>query len=184
MSSVLAVLIDNECSLKELSYKGPCPPLKILERFMVSQTELEKAIFVRGRLGMCQDQSGNSGPRTVQANPLNTGLFWIPLLSVILKNRRLTEINCHCRLFNQPRRQSEVTDVCNTLSRKAYFGLCMRVAVSVTDCDPNLFRALTTNVNLDILFRFFICKSNLEVCLRHLPITTFEGRFSIRFFFI
>lgn len=69
-------------------------------------------------------------------------------------------------------------------SRKAYFGLCMRVAVSVTDCDPNLFRALTTNVNLDILFRFFICKSNLEVCLRHLPITTFEGRFSIRFFFI
>lgn len=110
---VLAVLIDKACLLNEFSYKGPCPPLEIHERVMVSQTELEKVIFAGGRQCMCQDRAENSEPRELRVTAPNMGMFCVAILGALMKNRSLAEIVCRCSNTPQPHRLNEVFEACD-----------------------------------------------------------------------
>lgn len=112
-ATVLGVLIDRRCLLKEFSYKGPCPPLEILHQFMRSQTELRKVGFAGGPQCMiCQDEAENDEARAVGAISRNMRLSWIAVLGVILKSGSLTEIECICSRSVQPHRHTEVGKVC------------------------------------------------------------------------
>lgn len=112
-STVLAVLADKGCLLKEFSYKGPCPPLELLQRFVTSQTELQKVVFAGGPQCICQDGAEIGESNAVRANSRNMGMFWMPILGILLRNRSVTEIDFHCSKFTRPRRQNEVTAACN-----------------------------------------------------------------------
>lgn len=113
VSTVLTVLIAKGCLLEEFSYKGPCPPLELLQHFVVSQTESLKVVFAGGHQCICQDGAENDEAQSVRATSRNLGMFWIPIVTALLKNRGLTEISCRCSKSGEPRRLTEVAEACN-----------------------------------------------------------------------
>lgn len=87
---------------------------------MGSPTDLKKLVFVGGRQCICQGQADIDEAQAVRPTSRNTGMFWISLLCVILKNRSLTEIDCWCKNTGteQPRRQAEVAEACSRACTK------------------------------------------------------------------
>lgn len=92
---------------------------------MISQTELEKVVFVGGSQYICQDEVEDGEAQDVHATSRNLGMFWIPMLGALLKSPSLTKIDCEFNNKAQPRRQAEVTEACNpACTRQIPISLC------------------------------------------------------------
>lgn len=93
---MLEVLTKEGGLLNEMWYKGPCPPLKILQQFMLSQTELQRVFFSGGPQCICGDHGERGRWQALRATSRNMGMFWIPILRILLKNHSVTDIDCRC----------------------------------------------------------------------------------------
>lgn len=130
VSSVLEVLIDKGCLLREFSCRGALPSLELLQRFIISQTELQKVLFSPGQQCLCRRQAEVGNIQAMQDTPQKTEIFWVPILGILLKQRNLLEVDCRCKKrlpFIQRTEVTEVTKACTPArTRNISISVCGR----------------------------------------------------------